>query len=228
MLKDKVILVTGGSRGIGKAVVIECTKLRAKVIFTFKEQNRLAQETAKKYRAQAIKCDVTSKDDVIDLFRIIKGKYGVLHGVVNNAGIIRDRSLFNMREQEWLDVITTNLSSLYYVTKPALGVLQKGGSIVNVSSMVGLQGNKGQTNYAAAKAGVIGFSKSLAKELEPRGIRVNVVAPGLIDTDMTKGLAGLKGNPVQVAKAVVFLLSDDASYINGQVIRVYKQRTAKP
>lgn len=171
-LKNKVILITGASRGIGRAIAIACAKDGATLVLTYKSKHEEMQKTVKLCERFAnpvvMKCDITKKEDVIDLFRIIRGSYGIMYGLVNNAGIVRDRTLEKMHENEWQEVIATNLSSLYYVTKPAIPLMTKGGSIVNISSIVGIRGNGGQTNYAATKAGVIGFTKSLAKELKKR------------------------------------------------------------
>ncbi len=225
-LKNKVILITGASRGIGRAIAIACAKDGATLVLTYKSKHEEMQKTVKLCERFAnpvvMKCDITKKEDVIDLFRIIRGSYGIMYGLVNNAGIVRDRTLEKMHENEWQEVIATNLSSLYYVTKPAIPLMTKGGSIVNISSIVGIRGNGGQTNYAATKAGVIGFTKSLAKELKKKNIRVNSVAPSLIKTDMTRGLnvpASLVGRPEDVAIAVVSMLSP-TYYKTGQVIRV--------
>ena len=230
ILKGKVVLITGASGGIGRSIALECARQGAITAMTYRTQVQSMEETArlceKFAKPLVIKCDVTAKEDVIDMFRILKATYGRVDGLVNNAGIVMDRTLANMKESEWKEVIGTNLSSLYYVTKPSLALMKKGGSIVNMSSVVGILGNHGQANYAAAKAGVIGFTRALARELGPKGIRVNAVAPGFIKTPMTKGISFTPcplerpGEPFEVANAVVFLLSSLSSYITGEVIRV--------
>lgn len=239
-LKGKVALVTGGGRGIGRAIGVKLAKAGAKVIICFSGNEASANETVamcKEYETEAvaIKANVTDSQEVEKLFEYIKENYGRIDILVNNAGITRDTLIIKMSEEDFEDVIDTNLKGTFLCTKQAVKMMlsQRSGKIVNISSIVGLGGNAGQANYAASKAGVIGFSKSIAKEVGKRGITVNVVAPGFIDTDMTKKLPEnlikqyeesitLKrlGKPEDVANAVAFLVSEEADYITGNVVCV--------
>ena len=238
MLKGKTALVTGASRGIGKAIAIEFAKNGADVIVNYNKDEKSAIKVVDEIKkngsnGMAIKADVSSYDDVGQMFGVIKEKYGKLDIVVNNAGVTMDRTLKKMTQDEWDKVIGTNLNSVYNVSKHALPLLQKNSRIINISSIVGIFGNFGQANYAASKAGIIGFTKSLAKELGKHGITVNAIAPGFIESDMTNRMPFLRkkivqwmvplkrtGLPEEIAHAAAFLASDNASYITGQVLNV--------
>ncbi len=237
-MKGKTALVTGASRGIGKAIAVLLAQHGCNVIINYNTDLAGAQELVSQFQkknltAVALKADVGNPVEVAAMFAEIKKNFSALDYVINNAGIVSDRMLKNMSEEEWNKVITVNLTGTYLVSKHAIELLSDGGSIVNVSSIIGLYGNIGQTNYAASKAGIIGFTKSLAKELAPKNIRVNAVAPGFIETAMTKEIPFMKkvlvkqfiplkrlGDVSDVAHCVYFLLSDNASYITGTVISV--------
>ncbi|MBI2655778.1 3-oxoacyl-[acyl-carrier-protein] reductase [Candidatus Woesearchaeota archaeon] len=238
MLKNKVALVTGASRGIGRAIAVELARHGADVIVNYFNDEPRASKVADEIKALgmksiALKADVSNFDEVSKMFEKIKGEFGKLDILVNNAGITKDRSLKKMAQEEWGKVIETNLGSIYNVTKNALPMMQKDSRIISISSIVGIYGNFGQANYAASKAGIIGFSKSLAKELGRHGITVNVIAPGFIESEMTKDIGFLKkkiltymiplkrsGMPEDVANLAAFLASEKSGYITGQVIRV--------
>ncbi len=237
MSENKVALVTGASRGIGKACAIELAKAGYDVIVNYAGNEEAANNTVKEIKdlthtnPVAMKFDVSNKEKVETAVKEIIEKYGRIDILVNNAGITRDGLFIRMTEDAWESVINTNLNSAYYVTNPVSKIMikQRSGAIVNMSSIAGVFGNAGQANYSAAKAGLIGFTKSLAKELASRGIRVNAVAPGFIQTDMTKDLNTEKiieliplkklGTPENIAKTVKFL-AVDTDYITGQVIGV--------
>ena len=237
MTDRKVALVTGGSRGIGRACAIELGKAGYDVVINYAGNAEAAAQTVDEIKAlgvnaEAYKFDVYNKDEVESSIAEIIEKYGRIDVLVNNAGITRDDLFIRMGEDKWYAVINTNLNSAYYVSKPVVKLMmkQRSGSIVNTTSVVGLYGNPGQANYSAAKAGLVGFTKSLAKELGVRGIRVNAVAPGFIATDMTKDLGNtdeymkmipLKrmGESEDIAKVVKFL-AVDADYVTGQVLKV--------
>ncbi len=233
----KVALITGGARGIGKAIVFEFAKAGYDVVFTYNSSvpDSVLEELKKTGSdALAVKCDVTSEEAVVSLFKQLEEKYNRLDVLVNNAGITNDKLLLRMSFEDFSKVINTNLNSCFLTCKNAIKVMGRaGGSIVNVSSVVGLMGNAGQANYCSSKAGMLGLTKSVAKEYGSRGIRVNAVAPGFIETDMTSGLTEeikkeyqkqipMKrfGKPEDVAYACVFLASEKASYITGQVLTI--------
>ena len=238
MLNNKIALVTGASRGIGKAIAIELANQGADVIINYSKDEKGALEAVEEIkkigrRSIAVKADVSYFDDVGRMFEIIKKEFGKLDVLVNNAGITMDRTLRKMTQDEWDKVISVNLNSVYNVTKNALPLLQKNSHIINISSIVGLSGNFGQSNYAASKAGIIGFTKSLAKELGKFNITVNAIAPGFIESEMTSKLPFIRkkiikwmiplkrtGLPEEVAYAAAFLASDKASYITGQVLNI--------
>lgn len=237
MTDRKVALVTGGSRGIGKACALELAKAGCDVIINYAGNSEAAEKTVEELKAlgsnsEAYKFDVSNQAEVDENIAKIIEKYGRIDVLLNNAGITRDDLFIRMGEDKWNAVINTNLNSAFYVSKPVVKLMmkQRSGSIVNTTSVVGLYGNPGQANYSAAKAGLVGFTKSLAKELGSRGIRVNAVAPGFIATDMTKDLGNtdeymkmipLKrmGEADDIAKAVKFLALD-ADYVTGQVLQV--------
>ncbi len=237
MTEDKKIaLVTGASRGIGRAVALELAKAGLDIIVNYAGNEEAAQKTVDDIKALGVdavkkKFNVADKEQVEAAIKEIMQEKGRIDVLVNNAGITRDGLFIRMNETQWLDVINTNLNSAYYVTNPVSKIMikQKSGAIVNMASIVGLYGNAGQANYAAAKGGLIAFTKALAKELASRNIRVNAVAPGFIQTDMTKDLPmdaiveriPLKrlGVPEDIAKAVCFL-AVGTSYITGQVLGV--------
>ena len=240
LLDGKCALVTGASRGIGRAVALKLASEGAKVALNFAGNEAAANEVRQEIEAMGgqailVKADVADEAAVQDMVQKTADAFGRIDILVNNAGITRDGLLARMKEEDWDAVLSTNLKGVFYCTKLVSKLMMKkrSGRIINMASVVGLMGNAGQTNYAAAKAGVIGFSKSAAKELAARGITVNMVAPGFIDTDMTAAmtdkakemtLTGIPlnrmGTPEDVANAVAFLVSDNASYITGQVINV--------
>ena len=230
-LEGKTALVTGGSRGIGRAIVTELAAAGAEVVFGYMsgadESAELAQETG----ARAVQADVSTPDGAAQLVE----EAGDVDVLVNNAGVTRDGLLARMSDDDWRAVIDTNLSSVFYtcraVTRPMMK--KRAGSIVNISSIVGLHGNWGQTNYGASKAGIVGFTKSLARELGSRNVRANVIAPGYVKSRLTDVLheeatqamltntpLGRLGEPEDVARAVRFLASDEASFITGEVLLV--------
>jgi 3-oxoacyl-[acyl-carrier protein] reductase len=235
-LSGKIALVTGASRGIGKAIAEKLASQGATVIGTATSENGASAISA--YLGEngsGMVLNVTQEDSMSDLLSQINEKFGPIDILINNAGITRDNLLMRMKDAEWDDIIQTNLTSVFKLSKAVLrGMMKKKhGRIVSIGSVVGSSGNAGQANYAAAKAAVIGFSKSMAREIASRGITVNVVAPGFIDTDMTKSLtddqkeaifkdipANRLGDPVEIAATVAFLVSNDAGYITGETIHV--------
>lgn len=239
-LKDRVCLVTGASRGIGRAVALALAVAGANVAVNFVGRENAAAETAGMIeelgcKSLVVKADVSDSRQVENMVKEIKKKFGKIDVLVNNAGITRDNLVMLLKEKEWDDVLNTNLKGAFNCIKSVSRLMLKAryGRIINISSIVGLTGNAGQSNYSAAKAGLVGLSKSVAKELGSRGITVNVVAPGYILTDMTQNITGQAkdsmlagiplgraGSPEDVANIVVFLASDHASYITGQVISV--------
>ena len=240
MLKGKTAVVTGGSRGIGKAICLKFAENGADIAFLYAGNTAKAEETVKELeglgvKAKAYQCNVADADAVAAVVKEIVKDFGGIQILVNNAGITKDKLVPMMKAADFDAVIDTNLKGTFHtmrlVARPMLR--QRSGRIINISSVVGIFGNAGQANYAASKAGVIGLTKSAAKELASRGITVNAVAPGFIETDMTQKLseqvrnqilsqipAGTFGKPEHVAKTVAFLASDDASYITGQIIQV--------
>ena len=236
----KTALVTGASRGIGAAIAKKLAARGFMVIINYGHSSAAAEEVKNQIeqaggQAVLMQGDVSSGDDVDRMFKDIKKTWGRLDVLVNNAGINRDTLLVRMKEDQWDAVLSTDLKSVFFTTKAAASLMmrQRSGSIINIASVVGITGNAGQANYAAAKAGVIGFTKSVAKELAARGIRVNAIAPGFIETDMTDAIPekireGMLetiplrrgGKAEDVANAVAFLASDDAGYIIGQVLKV--------
>lgn len=235
-LQGKVALVTGASRGIGKAVAQKLAAQGATVIGTATSDSGAA--TISEYlgaNGKGLALNVTDSAQLDACLEQIRSEYGEIDILINNAGITRDNLLMRMKDDEWSDIMDTNLTSIFRLSKAVLrGMMKKrAGRIVNIGSVVGSAGNAGQANYAAAKAGVIGFSKSLAREVASRGITVNTVSPGFIDTDMTKALtdeqreaifkdipANRLGNPEEIAATVAFLVSEGAAYITGETIHV--------
>jgi 3-oxoacyl-[acyl-carrier protein] reductase len=230
-LQGKVALVTGGSRGIGRAIVLELASAGAEVVVGYRSGAEEADAVAKEAGGRAVQADVSNPEEAKRLVE----EAGDLDILVNNAGLTRDGLLARMPDEDWRDVIETNLSSVFYTCRAVTrGMMKKrAGSIVNVSSIVGVHGNWGQTNYGASKAGIIGFTKSLARELGSRGVRANVVAPGYVNTRLTDVLPeeaqqamlantplGRLGEPEDVAGAVRFLCSDEAAFITGEVLLV--------
>ena len=235
-MQGKIALVTGATRGIGRAVAEELVSKGAFVIGTATSEK--GAESISAYlgdKGKGLVLNVADQASIDEVLEQIKQEFGDIDILVNNAGITRDNLLMRMKDEEWFDILQTNLSSVYHLAKAMLRTMMKKrfGRIINIGSVVGSMGNAGQTNYCAAKAGLIGFSKALAKEVASRGITVNVVAPGFIATDMTDVLseelknnlltqipAGRLGEPKDIAKAVAFLASEDASYINGTTLHV--------
>jgi 3-oxoacyl-[acyl-carrier protein] reductase len=238
-LQDKVSLVTGASRGIGRAVARELAARGATVLAAARDQEKLAAVVsaivAEGGKALAVPLDVADRASVEAAFEAILKAHGRLDHLVNNAGITRDNLVLRMKPEDWQQVLDTNLTGAFLCTQAALRPMlkQRGGRIVNITSVVGLTGNPGQANYAASKAGLVGFTRSVAREVASRSITVNAVAPGFIETDMTAAMSdkareavasliplGRVGQPEDVAAAVAFLVSDRAAYITGQVLSV--------
>jgi len=237
--EGRAAIVTGGSRGIGRAIVKELAGRGANVAFSFSKNKELADQLAAEVegagrRALAFQADVTDAAAAEKMVRSVKSELGSVDYLVNNAGITRDKLIMMMSEDDWDAVLDTNLKGVFNVTKPAVSLMvrQRRGAILNIASISGVVGMAGQTNYSASKAGLIGFTKALAKEVARRSITVNALALGLIETDMTVALAdeykqkmleqiplGRYGTVEEVARVAVFLLSDDARYITGQVIQ---------
>lgn len=238
--KGKVAIVTGGSRGIGRAIALELGKRGATVVVNYNSNASAADAVIAEVKASGgdgmtYQADVSDADQVNALFKAVTEAYGRVDVLVNNAGITRDNVIMMLKPDDFDAVIDTNLRSAWLCSKAASRIMmkQRSGRVINITSVVGIAGNGGQTNYAASKAGLIGLTKSLAKEIASRGVTVNAVAPGFIDTDMTHTLGedimkkaieaiplGRQGSPQDVAKAVAFLASDDANYITGQVLVV--------
>ena len=239
MLDGKIVLVTGASRGIGKAIALTLGNAGATVIGTATSEAGASNVSKmlddEKISGKGIVLNVTDNDQISKLDETIKKDFGSVDILVNNAGITRDNILLRMKEDEWEDIINTNLSSIYKMSKSVLrGMIKKrSGRIISITSVVGAMGNAGQSNYGAAKAGIIGFTKSLAREVGVRGVTVNAIAPGFIATDMTDHLPddqrealagqipmGRLGTADEVAQAVLFLAGEGASYITGQTLHV--------
>lgn len=239
MLEGNVAFVTGASRGIGLAIALELAKKGAAVIGTATSQNGADSITQHleeiKAQGMGVMMNVNNFDQINKAFEIANKQFGDISILVNNAGITRDNLLVRMKDEEWDEVMTTNLKSIFYMCRIALRAMMKArsGRIINIASVVGSSGNPGQTNYAASKAGMIGFTKSLAREVGSRNITINCVAPGFIDTDMTSSLSseqrlnlikqiplGRLGQSTDIAAAVVFLASPAASYITGTTLHV--------
>ncbi|NPV25865.1 MAG: 3-oxoacyl-[acyl-carrier-protein] reductase [Firmicutes bacterium] len=241
ILEARVALITGASQGIGRAIALELAKAGARVVVNYYPTEQAAAEEvvaeihANQGEAMAFGADVSKSEDVETMINEVVKRFGRIDILVNNAGITRDQLLLRMKEADWDAVLNTNLKGVFNCTRAVARPMmkQRSGVIVNISSVVGLKGNAGQANYAAAKAGVIGFTKSVAQELGSRGIRVNAVAPGYIITAMTEKLSDevrtamlqqiplqRLGHPEDVARVVLFLVSDAAGYITGQVINV--------
>ncbi len=235
-LEGKIALVTGASRGIGRAIAELLVERGATVIGTATSESGAA--AISEYlgeNGKGLALNVTDVESIEATLKTINDEFGAIDILVNNAGITRDNLLMRMKDDEWNDIINTNLTPIYRMSKAVLrGMMKKrAGRIINVGSVVGTMGNAGQTNYAAAKAGVIGFTKSMAREVASRGVTVNTVAPGFIETDMTKALnddqraatlanvpAGRLGDPREIASAVIFLASPEAAYITGETLHV--------
>ena len=239
MLDGKIVLVTGASRGIGQAIAFTLGGAGATVIGTATSENG-TDKISKTFSdnnilGKGMKLNVTDNDQITDLLKAVSEEFGSIDILINNAGITRDNILVRMKEEEWDEIINTNLTSVYKMSKVVLRsmIKKKTGRIISITSVVGAMGNAGQTNYAAAKAGIMGFTKSLAREVGVRGITVNAVAPGFIQTDMTDALPedqkdklsaqipmGRLGTANEVAKAVLFLAGDSGAYITAQTLHV--------
>ena len=239
-MEGRVALVTGGGRGIGRAIAVRLAKGGAKVAVSYRANDEAATETARLVREAGAECevfksDVASSEEVEALFKGVNEAFGPVEILVNNAGTTRDNIMMRMKDAQFDEVIATNLKGTYLCTRAVLRgmVRARWGRIINVSSVVGLIGNAGQANYAASKAGIIGFTKSVAREVGNRGITANAVAPGYIKTELTAGLpeeitervlgqvpVGRLGEPEEVAEVVAFLAGDGAAYVTGQTLAV--------
>ena len=239
MLNGQIVLVTGASRGIGQAIALTLGRTGATVIGTATSEEG-ADNISKIFSesdilGKGMKLNVTDNEQITSVLKAVTEEYGAVDVLINNAGVTRDNILVRMKEEEWDDIINTNLSSVYRMSKAVLrGMIKKrSGRIISITSVVGAMGNAGQSNYAAAKAGIMGFTKSLAREVGVRGITVNAIAPGFIETDMTDNLPedqkaalasqipmGRLGTVDEVAKAVLFLASESGSYITAQTLHI--------
>ena len=237
---NKVVLITGGSRGIGRAMVEGFARSGAKVIYTYVQPGAVATDIESSLRDQgfavsAARADVRSSSEIVGLVELIEREHGQLDVLVNNAGITRDSLIMAMEQQSWDDVLETNLTGVFHCVKPVAQLMmrRRQGAIINVSSVVATRPGRGHCNYAASKGGLEAMTKALAVELAPRNIRVNCIAPGMIETDMSKELRDLAGDqilariplkrygrPEEIAKAALFLASDQASYITGTTLHV--------
>jgi len=240
MLNPQIAIVTGASRGIGREIALSFAEAGANVVINYAGNKALAEEVAEKAResgakALVVQADVSKSDQVESLIAATIAEFGRIDILVNNAGITKDNLIMRMKEEDWDDVINTNLKSAFLLSKGVSRIMmkQRSGRIINISSVVGILGNAGQANYVAAKSGMIGLTKTLARELATRGITVNAVAPGFIETDMTATLPedirkdllrqiplARLGSPKDVADVVKFLASDSAGYLTGQVLHV--------
>jgi len=235
MFSDKIAIVTGGTRGIGRAIVQALAREGARVAFTYAQNRALADELANGDTVIDFQTDVTSLDQAKEFVKRVKERFGRIDILVNNAGITRDKLLALMSEKDWDEVLDTNLKGVFNLTKPVVGVMlrQKSGSILNITSISGIVGMPGQVNYSSSKAGMIGFTKALAKEMAKANITVNALALGFVETDMTGVLnpefrakaleqipLGRFAKPEEMAEVALFMLSPKASYITGQVIQV--------
>ena len=238
--RGRVAIVTGGGRGLGRAIATRLAQEGANLVICYLSNDSAAEETAVRVREAGVRCelfkgDVSSPGDVEALFKSVGNAFGRIDILINNAGITRDNLMMRMKEEEFDEVLRTNLKGTYLCTRAALRpmVRARWGRIVNVSSVVGLVGNAGQANYAASKAGIIGFTKSVAREVAQRGITVNAVAPGYVETELTGRLpekvkeqirgqvpSGRFGEPEEVAEVVAFLVGEAAGYVSGQTIAV--------
>ncbi len=238
--EGRVAIVTGGGRGIGRAVALRLAREGADLAISYRSNDEAAEEAAERVRAAGVRCelykgDVASREDVEALVKVVSEAFGRIDILVNNAGLTRDNLMMRMKEEEFDDVLRTNLKGTYLCTRAVLRpmIRARWGRIVNVSSVVGLVGNAGQANYAASKAGIIGFTKSVAREVAQRGITANVVAPGYVQTELTGSLpekvkegikaqvpAGRFGEAEEVAEVVAFLAGEGAGYVTGQTVAV--------
>jgi 3-oxoacyl-[acyl-carrier protein] reductase len=239
-LKGKTAIVTGGSRGIGKAIALKLASLGADIVINDvvdleKMESAVAEIKALGVKCEAVKADVSNEEEVKEMVKTVIDKFGAIDILVNNAGITRDGLLVKMKESDWQLVMDVNLKGVFNCTKGVIRSMmsKRSGCIVNISSVVGITGNPGQANYSASKAGIIGFTKSIAKEVGGRNIRINAVAPGFINTDMTDSLPeevkekfmqniplGRYGDAEEVAEVVAFLCEERAKYVTGQTITV--------
>jgi 3-oxoacyl-[acyl-carrier protein] reductase len=235
MFTGKSAIVTGGSRGIGRAIVQALAREGARVAFTYAQNKAMADEVANGETILGFQADVTNIEQAKDLVKQVKERFGRIDILVNNAGITKDKLLAMMSEKDWDDVLDTNLKGVFTMTKPVIGAMirQRSGSVLNITSISGIVGMPGQVNYSSSKAGMIGFTKALAKEIAKAGITVNALALGFVETDMTAVLnddyrnkaleqvpLGRFGKAEEMAEIALFLLSPKASYITGQVIQV--------